>query len=96
MQDEFIKLAGKFPLGRTMVTSGALAALTPDDILASIRRHCAGDWGELDPPDRAHNDMALETEGRLLSRYHSLSGVVFYIITEWDRSATTVLLVHEY
>jgi len=96
MQDELTTLATKFQLGRTMITHGARTELTDNDIAAASRRHCACDWGELDPPDKARNDDAFRTEGRLFSRYRSATGIIFYIITEADRSATTVLLSHEY
>ncbi len=96
MQDELATPVARFPLGHTTMTSGAHAELTEQEILAAIRRHCRGDWGELDPPDKARNDQALRTEGRLVSRYRSAGGVIFYIITECDRTATTVLLPHEY
>lgn len=96
MQDGLTILTSKFPLGQTVMTRGAVAALTADDILAGLKRHCVGDWGELDPPDKARNDRALNDEGRLFSRYRSATGVLFYIITEWDRSVTTTLLPHEY
>jgi len=88
--------AGKFPLGRTVATPGALQDLTHDDIIAALTRHSQGDWGDLDEPDLAANERALLTEGRLFSVYTSASHVRFYVITECDRSATTVLLPHEY
>lgn len=87
---------GKFPLGKTVATRGALAQLTSDDILSALRRHIVGDWGELDRSDKAANENALAHEGRLFSVYRSASGIRFYVITEWDRSVTTVLLPHEY
>lgn len=96
MQGRLTILASKFPLGQTVMTRGALEELTADDILAGLKRHCVGDWGELDPSDKARNDQALADEGRLVSRYRSPAGVLFYIITECDRSFTTTLLPHEY
>ena len=89
-------LAGKFPLGRTVATPGALEHLTHDDILHALARHVQGDWGEIEDEDLAANERALLTEGRLVSVYSSASHVRFYVITECDRSATTVLLPHEY
>lgn len=87
-----------FALGQVVSTPGALSALlianqTPFEFLA---RHVAGDWGELDPHDVQENEAALERGGRLLSRYQTTQGVVIWIITEWDRSATTLLLPAEY
>ena len=88
--------AGKFPLGRTVATPGVLETLTHDDILHALARHVSGDWGEVEDEDAAANERALLTEGRLVSVYSSASYVRFYVITECDRSATTVLLPHEY
>lgn len=84
------------PLGRTLATPGALAALTRDDITAALGRHVHGDWGDCDAHDTAENNFALDKALRLLSVYHSARGVKFWIITEADRSATTVLLPEEY
>lgn len=86
----------KFSLGRTVATRGALAELTAYDIFKAICRHHTGDWGDLDAEDKIANDNALKEGGRLLSSYRSANGVKFWIITEWDRSVTTVLLPSEY
>ncbi len=62
-----------------------------------IYRHIAGDWGDLDPEDAAQNhEGLLSGEGRLMSMYTLKDGEKIWIITEWDRSATTVLLPSEY
>lgn len=82
----------RFDLGRVVATPGALAALTQDDLLTALARHGAGDWGEVDAEDARANDRALGEGARLLSAYWSAGGVKFWIITEADRSATTVLL----
>lgn len=86
----------RFSLGRTVITRGAIAALTADDVAGALARHARGDWGDLDPADKAANERALESEGRLVSRYRASNETPFYIITEWDRSLTTVLLPSEY
>ena len=86
----------KFCLGRTVATQGAIAQLTQEDILKSLARHQTGDWGDLCEEDRMANEQALRQEGRLVSVYYSADKVKFYIITEWDRSLTTVLLPLEY
>jgi hypothetical protein len=83
-------------LGRTVITRGALDTLDGEDILAGIARHSRGDWGDLCREDRQSNDEALEGNSRLLSAYHTDDGRKFWIITEADRSATTVLLPEEY
>jgi hypothetical protein len=65
-------------------------------VLYALARHAAGDWGELDEEDRRTNDEALEHEFRLVSSYTTSSKIKFWIITEYDRSATTILLPDEY
>ena len=86
----------KFPLGQTVITSNALETLQTEDVYASIARHESGDWGELCAEDVEANERALRVGGRLFSRYKDGKGVKFYIITEADRSATTVLLPEDY
>jgi hypothetical protein len=86
----------KFPLGQTCTTPGALALLTHEEILAALRRHQSGDWGEVDEEDKMTNDKAVAGRDRIFSVYKSLEGTDFWVITEWDRSATTVLLPSEY
>ncbi len=86
----------RFALGRTVITRGALDALEGEDVLAGIARHASGDWGDVCPEDKQANDDALKVGARLLSAYHTDSGQKFWIITEADRSATTVLLPEEY
>jgi hypothetical protein len=87
-----------FPLslGRVVVTRGALYVLSHDDIRDGVDRHSAGDWGDCCATDAAENDFALTEQRRVLSLYRSPGGVKFLVITEADRSATTVLLPEEY
>lgn len=86
-----------FLLGRVVATRGAIAELTNDDIKVALGRHAVGDWGNLlDEDDRQANEQALQDGARLLSAYRSSAGVKFWIITESDRSVTTVLLPEEY
>ena len=61
-----------------------------------LRRHVAGDWGDLDEADRQENEKSLKNGFRLLSAYRSITGIRFWIITEADRSLTTVLLPEDY
>ena len=61
-----------------------------------IQRHQAGDWGDVDSHDRQANDRALIEGTRLLSVYHATKGIKFLLITEADRSVTTVLLPDDY
>jgi hypothetical protein len=87
----------RFPLGLIVATPGVMRTLTPEDIAAALARHGLGDWGELGGTDWGANDAALACGGRLLSVYHTRgSGERFWVITEADRSVTTVLLPDEY
>jgi hypothetical protein len=61
-----------------------------------LHRHVVGDWGDVDEHDRAENEMSVKKRLRLLSAYHLRDGTKIWIITEADRSSTTVLLPHEY
>jgi hypothetical protein len=88
--------AAKFQLGQIVATPNALNHLTQDDIRSGIIRHQSGDWGDLDEDDRKENDLSLERGTRLLSVYHASNGVTFWIITEADKSSTTVLLPEDY
>lgn len=89
---------GKFTLGQLVATTNALESLNGEDIQIALGRHISGDWGDIDhPEDWEANCFALEHgEGRLFSVYHDRKGVKFWIITEADRSATTVLLPEDY
>ena len=83
----------RFHLGQTVVTPNALRALSQEELITALARHVSGDWGEVDPGARAANERALEDCGPLLSADHSRSaGTVFYVVTDWDRSLTVVLL----
>ena len=96
------------PLGRVVITPGAIEALKlPGPVLIGpafeyLERHRRGDWGDLDPADKAANNVALKDGSRLMSSYRidpnkprNLANSV-WIITEWDRSVTTLLLPSEY
>jgi len=86
----------KFRLGRTVITSNALTKLSQADVHGALGRHHFGDWGDLDADDREANERALHDGGRLLSAYRSDRGEKFWVITEADRSATTVLMPEDY
>ena len=88
----------RFPLGRVVATVGALGALVdaghaPREF---ILRHVCGDWGELDTEDQTANEEALQLGLRIFSAYRTSDGVKIWVITEADRSATTVLLPSDY
>lgn len=87
-----------FDPGDIIITTGALLALTvlkhhPVQFLA---RHLEGDWGNLPEEDIEQNRLALANEGRIFSAYDLEQGRKIYVITEWDRTVTTVLLPSEY
>ena len=85
-----------FRLGHIVATPNALAHLSQNEVLSGIQRHQAGDWGNLCEEDRRENEVSLEKGFRLLSVYHASNGTKFWIITEADRSVTTVLLPQDY
>lgn len=87
-----------FPLGQVLATPGVIRAAheTGDNLLLFIFRHGAGDWGDLSGEDMRANAQALKEGTRLLSAYHLKDGTKVWIITEWDRSASTLLLPEEY
>jgi hypothetical protein len=89
----------KVRLGRLLVTPGALAVLTESGQgpWAFLVRHMAGDWGCLSDEDKRLNDEAVKDGSRLLSAYLLKDGrTKVWVITEADRSATTLLLPEEY
>lgn len=86
----------KFSLGKLVATPNALRAISTAELSQATHRHLQGDWGDLDPEDKKVNDEALAHGGRLLSAYQAENGTRFWIITEADRSVTTVLLPEEY
>ncbi len=85
-----------FELGQIVATTHALEVLDPGDMVNGLRRHAKGDWGEVCEEDRAENELSLKEGFRLLSAYTDCNGNKFWIITEADRSATTILLPEDY
>lgn len=82
-----------------MATPGALSALEEAQIGAAeyLNRHMCGDWGEVDEHDRAENELSIEKGFRILSAYTlPRTSVKVWVITEANRSATTILLPEEY
>jgi hypothetical protein len=90
--------SAKFPLGQILATPGALEALQAagQEPAVLLARHSVGDWGDLDEEDKQENELSLKQGFRLLSAYHLTTGVKVWIITEADRSASTILLPSEY
>jgi hypothetical protein len=89
---------GRVDLGQLLLTPGASDALLAAAQLPAefLLRHQHGDWGDLCAEDRQANERALRLDGRLLSSYRTRLDAKLWIITDGDRSATTVLLPDEY
>ena len=99
-EGEFLKLfiavpATKFPLGQIVITANASARLDAMAVCEGLRRHAAGDWGDTPPGDAEQNAFGLKHGERLLSAYGT-GEKRFWIITERDRSVTTLLMPEDY
>jgi hypothetical protein len=91
-----IKLTNaRFPVGELVITANASLRLATEEVLTGLRRHAAGDWGDLCPEDTLANDAAFRKGGRLFSAYGE-GEHRFWVITGADRSATTILLPNDY
>jgi hypothetical protein len=89
-------VATRFPLGQLLITPNAQSRLHPTDVFSALSRHAAGNWGQLGKQDRQENDLSLEQGFRLLSAYRDRFGIRFWIITDAERCATTILLPEDY
>ncbi len=89
-------MAISFELGTLLITSHAQEELDPADVFEAIQRHATGDWGELDQEDQQENALSFREGFRIFSAYTGRNGVKFWVITEADRSSTTVLLPDDY
>ena len=87
----------RFPLGQTVATPGALEILETmgTSPLALLARHQCGDWGDVPPEDATENELSVEQGFRILSSY-SVGSERLWVITEADRSVTTILRPDEY
>jgi hypothetical protein len=88
----------RFPLGQTYVTPGAIEALSEAGQGAAefLYRHQCGDWGDLGEEDKQENEFSVGKYLRIFSAYFTSKGVRLWVITEADRSVTTILLPSEY
>lgn len=84
-----------FATGSLTATPGVLNAIPQPVLVAALRRHVTGDWGDVCPEDAKENDLSVKQGFRILSAYEH-EGVRFWIITEADRSSSTFLLPEEY
>ena len=90
--------AARFPLGNLYFTPGAIEALeeSGQQPFEFLRRHQSGDWGDLGREDKQENEFSVSRALRILSKYHTAKGEALYVITESDRSTTTILKPEEY
>jgi hypothetical protein len=88
----------RFAHGHTYITPGAEEALmiAGQTGIEFLRRHMSGDFGELSDEDASENELSLREGFRVLSAYRTATGQKLWIITEADRSSTTILLPSEY
>ncbi|MBA7642065.1 hypothetical protein ES703_49751 [subsurface metagenome] len=94
-------VATRFTLGQLVVTRGVNDKVADDArfskfVIESLGRHVKGDWGDLDQEDKQENELSLKKNFRLLSAYEKNDLPKIWIITEADRSVTTVLFPDEY
>jgi hypothetical protein len=94
-------IASKFSLGQVVATTALVYELESaqlnahDEIIAMLRLHASGNWGVVCDEDKQTNEYALKHGERILSRYE-VGEISVYVITEWDRSATTIMRVEDY
>lgn len=95
---ETITTSGRFALGRVLATPGAIETLATANInsVDLLLRHHQGDWGEMTEEDKAENEFSVDKELRIFSSYRISDDEKVWIITEADRSVTTLLLPSEY
>lgn len=86
-------------LGKVLMTAGIASYIDEanfhKEVMDDLKRHTSGDWGCLSEEDKLANDNALNNNERMLSAYDTCHGSI-WIITEWDRSVTTILFPSEY
>ena len=87
--------ARKFSLGQVVITTNAMERLDPAIVSECLGRHASGDWGEICKADARENELSLQEGYRLMSVYRS-GEEPFWIVTEADRSVTTVLMPDDY
>lgn len=92
-----LKIEGqKFELGQLSVTPGVLEKLTGSQMYALLRRHALGDWGDVDNDDANENELALKQDNEFLFSAYRVGELKIWVITEADRSSTTISLPEEY
>jgi hypothetical protein len=98
MQSQPTAAVARFTVGATFITPGAEDALMTagQTAIQFLRRHISGDWSGLSETDAEENEVSLREGFRVLSAYETAKGEKLWIITEADRSSTTILLSSEY
>ena len=86
----------RLQLGKVVITANAQEELDPVDVLESVSKHQHHDWGNMCEEDKNQNDLAVEEGLRIHSSYKDRNNKEFWIITEYDRSVTTILLPEDY
>ena len=94
----------KFEMGRLVITAALQHDLEEsdtekdwhDEINLFVSRHLFGDWGDVDTHDGSVNDRAVVNGDRVVSAYTTTNGIKIWVITEWDRSVTTLLRPEDY
>jgi hypothetical protein len=90
-----METAPLFPLGQVLITPGAEALLTPQEIETALHRHQHGDYGEIDEADAYMNDTSAARCCMVMSAYRTASGAEFWVKTHGTRSHTLILLPGE-
>ena len=88
----------RFNLGQVVATPAAIDALVDNEVTAIpyLLRHVMGDWGDMSDEDKAENDYAIGRHLRIFSAYTLPDGTKIWVLTEADRSATTILRPSDY
>jgi hypothetical protein len=87
---------GKFEIGKTLATKGVIELIGYKGCAYLTLLHASGDYGDICESDREINDWSIENGARIVSVYEKLFSEKIYVMTEADRSTTTVLLASEY
>src|SRR5688500_16616468 len=85
-----------FTIGQTVMTPGARDTFTMEELLLCLRRHATGDWGDMDKEDQRQNDAAVRYGNDRVFSAYQLGDRRLWIITEYDRSSTCLLLPEDY
>jgi len=85
-----------FNLGRVNITASVSAAMSYSTVISALEQFASGNWGDICLDDWNRNGYAISNGGRIIGVYHDEKGKRFWVITEADRSLTTVLLPEDF